>query len=352
MSFAKQKHQLFWPLYLVILLFLLQESTEATNRTRVSVMSYNLENLFDWKHDEGKNDLTYLPLSQKQGPAHRYVCGQIKRNVWRKQCLEYDWSEKVARSKMQQLAKVILSVNEGRGPDILIVQEIENNHILNIFNREYLFKAGYQTKVLLEGRDRRGIDVALLSRLPKVGEEKLHYIPFKSIQKKQFEDTRPILEVPLRLSNGKILHVFGVHLPAPFHPWKLRRESLDFLNNLASGIPEGAMAIAGGDFNVPSDEEKKRSLFRDTASLGWKVSFYEGCRTCEGTYYYPPLKQWSFLDVLLFSKKSKSGWSLDAESIKVIKNDFQLNRKGFPKSFDPKTNSGASDHLPIYAEVY
>ena len=32
----------------------------------ISVMSYNVENLFDTVHDQGKEDYTYLPLSLKQ----------------------------------------------------------------------------------------------------------------------------------------------------------------------------------------------------------------------------------------------------------------------------------------------
>ena len=340
-----------WTLCLAMPLLIFMDA-EAASQTQVSVMSYNLENLFDWQHDEGKNDLTYLPIMQKQNPAHRYVCGQIKRQKWRDQCLNFDWNEQAARQKMLNLAKVVLSVNRGQGPDVLILQEIENKTILDLFNREYLAKARYQTSVLREGRDRRGIDVALLSRFPLKSEGKLHYIPFKSISKEKADDTRPILEAPLRLPNGTALHVFGVHFPAPYHPWELRQESFSFLNKLVTDLPESAIAMAGGDFNVPADEEKIQKLFKGTAQTKWDVAFYKGCKDCKGTYYYPPLKQWSFLDSLLLRKNTKAGWSFHAPSIRVIQNSFQLDATGFPKSFDLKTQAGASDHLPIYAEIH
>ena len=38
---------------------------KAKKRT-ISVASYNAENLFDEKHDSGKNDWTYLPLKEKR----------------------------------------------------------------------------------------------------------------------------------------------------------------------------------------------------------------------------------------------------------------------------------------------
>lgn len=45
-------------LFFLVLLFL---SVEILNAKTISVMSYNLENLFDSKHDEDKNDWEFLP---------------------------------------------------------------------------------------------------------------------------------------------------------------------------------------------------------------------------------------------------------------------------------------------------
>ena len=56
-----------WPLVLSLLVWsLCSEYSEARSSQVISVMTYNLENLFDTLHDKGKEDWTYLPLAVKK----------------------------------------------------------------------------------------------------------------------------------------------------------------------------------------------------------------------------------------------------------------------------------------------
>jgi hypothetical protein len=89
----------------------------------VSIMTFNVENLFDTTHDAGKNDETYLPASQKTGSAHVEKCTRISVRRWREQCLYWDWSEAVVDRKLDAVAKAIKQVNDGHGPDIIALQE-------------------------------------------------------------------------------------------------------------------------------------------------------------------------------------------------------------------------------------
>ena len=57
-------------------------------------------------------------------------------------------------------------MNDGRGADIIALQEVENVAILERLRTEYLADSGYLPAILIEGQDIRGIDVAFLSRLP------------------------------------------------------------------------------------------------------------------------------------------------------------------------------------------
>jgi hypothetical protein len=139
----------------------------APDAPRVSVMSFNAENLFDAEHDSGKRDHAFLPLSRKGTPEHDAACAAVEREVYRDQCRLWDWSEAILDTKLRRVAAAILQVGEGRGPDLLLLQEVENRDVLERLRTEYLAAAGYKTASLVEGEDARGIDQAILTRLAR-----------------------------------------------------------------------------------------------------------------------------------------------------------------------------------------
>ena len=132
-----------------------------------SVMTYNLENLFDITHDKGKEDYTYLPLALKDSSREvQNYCNNLSNEYYKKSCLELDWSETILNAKIQNLIKVITSAQYGFGADILVFQEVENSNVLNLLIRNGLGKLGYKYISLIEGPDKRGIDVGMISRFP------------------------------------------------------------------------------------------------------------------------------------------------------------------------------------------
>ena len=118
-------------------------SPGPTSDTSVTIMTFNVENLFDSTHDEGKDDYTYLPRVVKDDPAHIARCETLEVERWRRDCLELDWNEEAVVFKLSQLAKTILEVNDGLGPDVIAFQEVENAAILTRLSQEYLQAAGY-----------------------------------------------------------------------------------------------------------------------------------------------------------------------------------------------------------------
>jgi endonuclease/exonuclease/phosphatase family metal-dependent hydrolase len=350
-------------------------SSSPLSSQRISVMSYNVENLFDTEHDENKEDYTYLPLAAKQQNAeYRRQCEQ-QTNPWhRKECLETDWNEKLLNKKLSRLAAVIQQVNEGRGPDILILAEVENKNVLEMLRTKYLTHSQYITSELLEGADKRGVDTAILSRLPQWDKARLHTLPLKALTKEgeySANATRGILEVRLLLPDGQKAAVFALHLPSQQNPAYLRKQAVEYLNVLQNQIKTGIesetepklissepiLTIAGGDFNISSDEDIELGLFSKTLASQWSVSHKIGCKSCEGTHYFHPKREWSFLDALLFSKTialdGSGKWNLDPLSVQVPhESRFQTNRYGNPARFDDRASIGVSDHWPIYAEIY
>ncbi|MCB0371098.1 MAG: hypothetical protein KDD45_17185, partial [Bdellovibrionales bacterium] len=59
-------------------------SFSLAKKNDFSVMTYNVENLFDNQHDIGKQDQTYLPISQKMNLYHQSDCQKIRSKYYRK----------------------------------------------------------------------------------------------------------------------------------------------------------------------------------------------------------------------------------------------------------------------------
>lgn len=336
---------------------------EATSQRRVSLMAYNVENLFDTLHDPGKDDYTYLPLALKNTPEVRDGCDRMTTERYRQQCLETDWNEAVLEEKLKRVANVIQQVDSGRGPDIQILVEVENTNILEILRTRYLVSSGYQTSVLLEGPDERGIDTAVLSRLPQWDSPRLHLIPFRvehPADEVSARTTRGILEVRLTLPDGQKLAVFAVHFPSQSNPSYLRRQAAEYLNALIRSpeFPSDAIAIVGGDLNITREEDRMNRYYERILAPHWLISHFVGCQGCKGTHYYGPNDDWSFLDALLFARnrsgdRSRPQWQLDTGSIRLpTGSPYQLNRDGYPSWFDVESSIGVSDHLPVYAAIH
>ncbi|MFJ4346575.1 endonuclease/exonuclease/phosphatase family protein [Pseudomonas sp. NPDC089401] len=328
---------------------------------RVSLMTYNVENLFDTTHDQGKDDVAYLPLSVKQAhPEYLASCARITVKPWRDECEHNDWSDARLQEKLTRLAAVISQTDGGRGPDILMLDEVENRTVLERLD-QHLTTSGYQTQVLLEGWDERGIDTAVLSRLPQWGEPILHRVPYRNEQGDSSDKTgktRGILEVRLMLPGGQKASVFAVHLPSGGAPGYLRRQALEYLAELKRQLPADVLPIVGGDFNINAGEEATHHSIASTLASDWDVSHLIGCDDCNGSYYYHRERQWSFFDMLLFPKAMNgdgfNGWKVDRASIHMPRASvYQVNRWGAPARFDGGQHpEGVSDHWPMYAQIY
>lgn len=320
----------------------------------VSIMTFNVENLFDTRDDPGKDDKAFLPLALKQSEEHRLACGEIEVDHWRDQCLNWDWSEEILERKLSVVAAAILQVDEGRGPDILALQEVENLAVLERLRSEYLEPAGYAPAILIEGTDLRGIDVAFLTRLELVGEPVLHPIPFEGVPEERVADTRGILEATFRLPGGALLTGYAVHFPAPFHPTAMRVSAFEFLNRLRSSLPGDRAAFAAGDFNTTSIEDRATPLLERYVRPHWIVAHETGDVGVRGTAYYAQDDNWSFLDMILWSPAKSPGasWALRTGSVRVPNRvPDQVHEGVSPARFELPEGRGVSDHWPLLAEI-
>lgn len=324
----------------------------------ISIMEFNVENLFDTVHDEGTHDYTYMPFAQKQAnPELQQKCKETNNNSYRvSECLSTDWNEFALDKKLRNLSEVVLGV-DGNGPDVLLLVEVENENVLKIWNNKYLKEANYNTIALIDGFDLRGIDVGLMSRLPLVGKPKLHKIPWQPKNEKDGEwmnRSRGILEVTLKAPNGDPLHFFIGHFPSQANPTYWREQAATFLAKLIADKGPNAMVVAAGDFNITHEEEQNQKYYKNILEPVGAVSHFIGCKDCKGTHNYR--RSWSFLDAHVYSQalleKGTGSYRLLPETIDVISySPVHLKKGKYPNRWDHSKMDGVSDHFPLYVRI-
>ncbi len=304
----------------------------ASRRGEAWAMFWNVENLFDAVDDpavEGRDALDPADLAEK----------------------------------IRRIRAVVGRVAWGRGPDLLGLAEVENEELVRRIAGE-----GYRV-IFSRGRYRRGLNVALATRLPLVG--KPEFLDPKTTG-------RTILHAAVRLA-GRPLHVFVLHLKSRRNDATATRETrsdeemrekeaallrrrLDALEKEA-GRPD---VLLMGDFN----EDYRDSLFRRVLlareyrrggrspraddddhrllNLGpaLQQSFPGG-----GTAYYHP--HWNVFDNLLVSESLALPGGLYAtpkDAYIAVSWDL-LNSYGSPLRFHRELPCGVSDHLPILLRI-
>ena len=244
----------------------------------LTLVELNCENLFDYRHDEGKQDEEYMPEAVRHWNRKRY---------WR---------------KLNNIAQELLSTADDGISDLIALCEVENDSVVHDLTRRSLLRnAGYEY-LTTSSPDLRGIDVALL------------YSPFSfspiqtySLRVKPVEGMRPtrdILYASGLTASGDTLHVFVVHAPSRYGGERYSRpfrmavadrlcQSLDSLRALS---PE-AQIIVAGDFNDEADSPALRRLYQHGVSNVTKDC--RGRNGARGTYRYRG--EWGSIDHVLAS---------------------------------------------------
>ncbi len=327
------------------------ESSTPSANAAVSIMTFNVQNLFDNVDDPDKDDKAYLPIEAKQNDAHIAECNEIEVDSWRDECLNLDWSDDAIDFKLGVLADAIRQIDGG--PDIVAFQEVENLAMLERLNRDYLADFGYSAAILIEGEDNRGIDVGFLSRLPVVGDPILHPASFPDFPERQ-GDTRGLLEATFEMPNGDLLTGYAVHFPAPFHPTPMRETAYEQLNALLAGLPADRPVFAAGDFNTTSAEVSETGIWEELVRPDWVIAHETGCDGCRGTAYYARDDSWSFLDTILYSpgRGENTTWQIRAGSVLIANaTDAQTTENGTPARFRSAERTGVSDHWPLVMTI-
>jgi endonuclease/exonuclease/phosphatase family metal-dependent hydrolase len=356
-------------LSLVCVLFAFNVSAKS-----VEIMSYNVENLFDAKHDEGKNDWSFLP---KDAPGKKEACAKEKSKYRRNECYDADWTDEKVEMKLAQIVDVITKERKGL-PDFLGLVEVENGEVVGRLAK----KLGYDNVEITTSPDFRGVDVALLYKtsdsIKKISRAE-HNVPVDY-------PSRNILEVEFSV-DGHPLTIFVNHWPSLANPdsWRIKAAEVLVTRTKEILAKNPKMAIlAMGDFNTIDSNDPhpfKTVLFKDNLFTDAVVAFKEDKAVSdeakkklpEGSYYFPPKDQWNYLDHMFYTselKDGKAGLKLDLPSFEVYLPSFalkELKRKAgsddekshvikmVPNRFNTEAKSraemGFSDHFAVAVKL-
>lgn len=355
-------------LTVIVLLFNALFFSGILSAETVNIVTFNAENLFDTQDDvDNPRDDTYLPLAVKagRGTVHEQKCAEHNSGFYLSQCKNLDWNEDVYDAKLKAYADVLLAMPSV--PDVVVIPETENLKVMQDLVSRHLSGEGYAI-VQLDTSDEpesRGIDVALLSKLPIVGEPTAHVVDFGR-DRERCGVTRDILQATVELPGGENLTVFGVHFPSGRSPSQCRYRAFKQLSKLANDLPEGSLSVAAGDFNINCNETSSDAYARLLLRGNWYTSpvVTHGCTAPGSSKYVERLlynwNTWSFLDQILVSqelsmtKPSQKNWFAEIGSFQTLvvhPSQYKVDEddSGYiePRRFDPVTKTGVSDHWPV-----
>ncbi len=324
-------------IYLLIILFVGEVSAQRVDTLIIG--SWNLENLFDYHNDPDKNDEEFTPDGNKKWTKERYKDKQIN------------------------LSKVIRSIKNGKGPDILGVCEVENKAVLEFLIKNYLYDLRYSV-VHTESPDERGIDVAILYR-KDIFTVLETYID--TVRGENIPPTRVILGAAFRTKAKDTLYVFSNHWPSRRggeQSEKNRIRSAETLRKRTEKIfsknPRSSIIVVG-DFNDEPDNTSialtlGASHFECNGIVAKWNNLASGLdKKNFGTYKYRD--QWNMLDQIIVSENLIRGGNFKyiCESFEIVKPSFMVTPSGkyagtpTPTFGGNNYLGGYSDHFPVIA---
>ena len=325
---------------------------------------YNLENLFDTYHDDGKNDYEYLPEGANQWTMAKY------------------------EKKLRNMASVIAAMAKENGQfhAVLGISEIENRHVVeDLIVQESIADANFQI-VHYDGPDRRGVDVGLLYRPELFTVLESESIPFTFDKDSEIEytlteeeqqnfRTRDILMVRGLLA-GEMFAFYVAHLPSRVggKGQDLRPRGAEIIYRhsmkLMEKYPDIKVVVMGDMNDNPTDDSMLKFMHavpqpEMTAPENYFSPFLPMLEAGYGSLAYRG--EWSIYDLILVNHNIAKAPSGTLRILPIVKGkkkaryygrifvkDFMTNQEGQYKGTPFRTFSsgtfigGYSDHYPTY----
>ncbi len=313
------------------------------------IVSYNVENLFDYENDTLTADDEFTPRGTRA------------------------WNYEKYQRKLARIAKVIAAIGGGQPPFLVGLCEIENEKVLTDLTRRSPLKMMNYSFVHFNSPDRRGIDTGLLY-------QRTLFRPFHSepiavrFPENPTSTTRDILYVAGTFLGSDTLHVFVCHFPSRLggeleseHKRCAAAATLKAKADSISVASSNAKIVIMGDFNDYPHNRSLREVLNaqtpDSANLTSNGLYNLMTRFADepnmGTHKHQ--SEWGVLDHIIVSGAlllSENQLATTAEGAEIFRPDFllendekHLNQKPFRTYVGFRYNNGFSDHLPIFLNL-
>ena len=312
-------------------------------KRNLTVVFYNVENLFDTENNSGSNDGEFTPEGEKR------------------------WTEERYNKKLEDISKVLSSVNKDELPEIIGLCEIENRKVLDDLVKTNLLAGGKYEVAHFESPDFRGIDCALIYRPDEFTVIKSTPVNVSFDDDPEYT-TRDILYVKGETNNQEEFHIFVNHWPSRIggleqtEPKRIAvarilKSKIDSVQN----TNPGANILVIGDMN---DEPSNKSLNEVLEAKSSEVNnaelvnlMYPVHANKKGSYNYRG--NWNMLDNIVVS----SGL-LDNKGFQIVdKQGFVFSEKWMEyedknagitpnRTYGgPNYYGGVSDHFPVFIQL-
>ncbi len=306
-----------------MLLVCLMAAVPSTGQRNLRLMTWNVENLFDTRHDTLHQDFDFLPSGSHNWTQERY---------WR---------------KLKDVARVVMAAGDECPPDIVALQEVENDSVMrDLTQRSILRTMGYKY-LMTNSRDQRGIDVALMYLPYSFRPQQWHAVRIPS-HANGLPPTRDLLWICGLTPSRDTLHVIVCHFPSRQSQRanaENRKLAAKTLTELIDSIGHKRNIIVMGDFNATPHDPIFKTL-QNVSSVAPRQRHPQ-----EGTYRYRG--QWSWIDHIMVSE------SLDSKTSKPMlytapwlqERDTQGGWHPRRTYFGAVYHGGVSDHVPVVVDL-
>lgn len=300
------------------------------------VVSYNVENLFDCRHDSLKNDQEFLP---NKG---RY------------------WTHKRLWKKLNDVARVIHQCGEPLGnedfhvPDVVVMLEVENDSVMEMLTKRSMLRSLGYRYIMTSSPDLRGIDVAIMYNPLTFCPDTSFVITIVPMEGQR--PTRDILCVKGHTRSNTPITIYGLHAPSrrggetATQPYRLA--VVDSLMNHVVPVADKENIIVAGDFNDYSYNKSVKMLASALTEVSEGIRGLNYERTgVKGTYFFH--ENWGSLDHVFVSPTLQGS----VRNCYIFDRKWLLERNAlgtfvpFRTYKGPKYNEGVSDHLPIVMKL-